>query len=165
MLISAVETAGEEGSEVNYVRPGPVHLYEIFLRLLPARIAKSPANPCLDCTLNVRVKEDAAVSRRAGSCRNRHCTRSWGSTVSVEARLMAWTSGVEFPTGKMLGFLFFATPALGPIQTLIRWIPAALTVGIKRSGREAATHLYLVPSLRIHGIIPPCLHMSSWRGA
>jgi hypothetical protein len=35
--------------------------------------------------------------------------------------------------------------AVGPTQPPIQWIPGALSLGVKRPGREADHHLHLVP--------------------
>jgi hypothetical protein len=55
-------------------------------------------------------------------------------------------SKVRFPTG--LGISLFTTTfrtALGPTQPLIQWVPGALSLGIKRPGREAYHSPNLVP--------------------
>jgi len=65
------------------------------------------------------------------------------SSVTIVTRLRTgkW---VPFPTGEGHGegkvFALFTTasrPALGPTQPSMQWVPAALTPGIKRPGREA----------------------------
>jgi hypothetical protein len=55
--------------------------------------------------------------------------------------------------------------ALGPTQTPIQWIPGALSLGVKRSGREAdhsppssaeiknAWRYISTPPIRLHGIV------------
>jgi hypothetical protein len=54
---------------------------------------------------------------------------------------MDWTIGMlGFDSRRGLGIFLFTTAsrkALGPIQLPIQWIPGALSLGIKRSGREA----------------------------
>jgi hypothetical protein len=45
--------------------------------------------------------------------------------------------------------------ALGPTQPPIEWVPGALSLGVKERGREATTHLHLLPRSRMHGAIPP----------
>jgi len=47
---------------------------------------------------------------------------------------------VQFPAGAMMGIFLFATasrPALRPTQPPIKLVPAALSLGVKRPGREA----------------------------
>jgi hypothetical protein len=49
-----------------------------------------------------------------------------------------WTTGVRFlaQTGTFL-FSIASRPVLGPTQAHIQWGPAALSLSVKRSGREA----------------------------
>jgi hypothetical protein len=67
-----------------------------------------------------------------------------------------WTIGVlGFDSRRGLGIVLFTTAsrmALEPTQPPIQWVPGALSVGVKRPGREA-DH------------IPPLPNMPSWRGA
>jgi hypothetical protein len=49
---------------------------------------------------------------------------------------MGWGCGSR----RRLGIFLFTTvsgPAVGPIQPPMQWVPAALTPGVKRPGREA----------------------------
>jgi len=52
-----------------------------------------------------------------------------------------WTIGVlGFDSWRGLGIFFFTNAsrtALGPTQPPIQWVPGALTLGIKRPGRDA----------------------------
>jgi hypothetical protein len=48
--------------------------------------------------------------------------------------------------------------ALGPTHRPIQWVPGALPLGLKRTGREAK-HVHLVPRVRISGGITPLLHV------
>jgi hypothetical protein len=52
-----------------------------------------------------------------------------------------WTMGVlGFDSRRELGIFLFTTAsrtALGPTQTSIQWVPGALSLGVKRAGREA----------------------------
>jgi len=52
-----------------------------------------------------------------------------------------WMIGVlGFDSRRSLGILLFTTAsktALGPIHPHIQWVPGALTLGVKRLGREA----------------------------
>jgi hypothetical protein len=73
---------------------------------------------------------------------------------------------VRFPVG--LGIFLFDTvsrPALGPTQPPIQWVPRALSLGVKRPGREAdhsppssadvqeCAELYLHSPIRLHGVV------------
>jgi hypothetical protein len=44
-------------------------------------------------------------------------------------------------------------------------VTGAVSLEVKRPGRELATHLHLVLRLGIRGVIPPLPCKSSWRGA
>jgi hypothetical protein len=51
-----------------------------------------------------------------------------------------WMSRVQFPAGAITGFFLFATTsrlALGPTQLPMQGVPGALSLGVKRLGREA----------------------------
>jgi hypothetical protein len=75
-------------------------------------------------------------------------------------------SRVRFPAGAW-NFLFDTASrnALGPTQPPIQWIPGALSLGVKRPGREADNFLHLAPRsknawsytsslpLRLHGVV------------
>jgi hypothetical protein len=77
-------------------------------------------------------------------------------------------------TGKIIrlrwgpGIFLFTTasrPALGPIQPPIQWVAGALSLGVKRPGREAdhsppsraevkeCVELYLHSPIRLHGVV------------
>jgi hypothetical protein len=63
---------------------------------------------------------------------------------------MGWTTGIHFLAGAVMGLFLVTTtssPAPGPTQLPVQWVPGASTPGVKRPGREAATHLNLVPRL------------------
>jgi hypothetical protein len=60
------------------------------------------------------------------------------SSVSIVSRLRAGRLGFESRQG--LGIFLFATAsrtALGPTHPPVQWVPAALSLGVKRPGREA----------------------------
>jgi hypothetical protein len=75
-------------------------------------------------------------------------------------------SRVRFPGGGLGIFLFTTAPrtALEPTKPLIQWVPGALSLGVKRPGREA-DHSHLVPKsknawrytctspIRLHGVV------------
>jgi hypothetical protein len=60
---------------------------------------------------------------------------------SVEHWAMGWTIGVlGFDSQEGLGIFLFITasrPAMEPTQSPIQWVPWALSLGVKRPGREA----------------------------
>jgi hypothetical protein len=72
--------------------------------------------------------------------------------------LSAGTSNVVFSLRHIV------TPPPAPSQPPIQWVRGALTLGVKRSGHEAATHLHLVPGSKTRGDIPSLSNTSSWRG-
>jgi hypothetical protein len=53
---------------------------------------------------------------------------------------MGWTTWVQFPTGAGKVISLFVTasrPVLGTTQPPIQWVSGALSLGVKRPGREA----------------------------
>jgi hypothetical protein len=73
---------------------------------------------------------------------------------------MALSYGLDgrgFESRQWLGILLFTTSSrtsLGPTQPPIQWVPGAVSLGVKRPGREA-DHFHQVPRSRIRGTIPP----------
>jgi hypothetical protein len=90
------------------------------------------------------------------------------TTESVQWLAMGWTIRVlGFDTQQGLGIFLFTImsgSALGPTQPPIQWVLGALSLGVKRPGREAdhsPPSLHLVPRSRMHGAIlhsPKGLH-------
>jgi hypothetical protein len=88
---------------------------------------------------------------------------------SVQRWITGWTIGVlgfDFQWG--LGIFLFTTTsrtALGPTQPPIQWVQGALSLGVKRPGREAdhsppsSAEVKECVELYLHSPI-----MSSWRG-
>jgi hypothetical protein len=80
-----------------------------------------------------------------------------------------WTIGVlGFDSRRGLGIFLFTTASgmvLGPAQPPIRWVPGALSLGVKRPGVKLTTHLLLAPRsknewsytatppIRLHGVV------------
>jgi hypothetical protein len=74
--------------------------------------------------------------------------------------------GVRFPAGVGI-FLFdsVSRPALGPAQPPIKWVSGALSMRVKRAGREAdhsppscsevkeCVELYIHSPVRLHGVV------------
>jgi hypothetical protein len=56
-------------------------------------------------------------------------------------------------------------PALGPIQPPIQWVLGALSLGVKRPGREADHSPPNSAEVKKTWSIQPLLHISSWRSA
>jgi hypothetical protein len=97
-------------------------------------------------------------------------TYSWAVIAqSVQRWATGWMIGVlGFDSQRGLGIFLFTTAsrtALGPTQPPIQCIPGALSLGIKRPGREADhsppfsvevkewVELYLHPPVRLHGVV------------
>jgi hypothetical protein len=89
---------------------------------------------------------------------------------SVQRWATGWTIGVlGFDSRRGLGIFLFTTAsrtALGPTQPPIQWEPGALSLGVKRPGREAdhsptsSAEVKELVELYLHSPITP-----SWRGA
>jgi len=54
-------------------------------------------------------------------------------------------------------------PTLAAIQSRIEWVQEALSLGLKRSGREAGDSPTSARRLRMCGTMPHLPHTSSWR--
>jgi hypothetical protein len=67
--------------------------------------------------------------------------------------------------GGVKNFLLFtsSSPAPGPTQPPIKWVPGALSSRVKLPGREADHHLQLVPRSRKCRSIHPLPHTPLWR--
>jgi hypothetical protein len=57
-------------------------------------------------------------------------------------------------------YIIYCFTALGPTQPPIKWVPGALSLGVKRPGREAhhsppssAVELYLHSAICLHGVV------------
>jgi hypothetical protein len=92
----------------------------------------------------------------------------WYRTQSVWRWAMGWTIGVlGLNSRRGLGILLFTTAsrtALGPTHPPIQWVPGALSLGVKRPGREPDHSL---PSAEVKECVELYLHSpktSSWRG-
>jgi hypothetical protein len=53
-------------------------------------------------------------------------------------------------------------PALGPTQPLIQWVLGALSLGVKRKGRESDHSPPSSDEVKNGGAIPPLAHTPSW---
>jgi hypothetical protein len=75
------------------------------------------------------------------------------------------SSRVRFPAGAGNFLITASRTALGPTQPPIQWVPGALSLGVKRPGREAdhspptsaevknAWSYTSTPTIRFHGIV------------
>jgi hypothetical protein len=54
---------------------------------------------------------------------------------------------------------------VGPTQSLIQWVPGALSPGVKRQGREADNSPPYSDEVKNGGAISPLCHTSSWHSA
>jgi hypothetical protein len=89
------------------------------------------------------------------------------SNTMIVVRATGWTVGVLDSRRGLEIFLFTTASrtALGPTQPPIQWVPEALSLGVKRSGREAdysppssvevkvCVKLYLHSPIRLHGVV------------
>jgi hypothetical protein len=95
----------------------------------------------------------------------------------------------RYATGRMIGgfesrqelrvllFTTASTPALEPTHPLIQWVPAALSLGVKRPGREAdhstpsstefknALSCISIPPIRLHSVMLCKINSSCYVGS
>jgi hypothetical protein len=83
----------------------------------------------------------------------------YGAGIGLEDR------GFESRQGLGILFTIASSPALGPTQPPIQWVPGALSLGVKRPGREADHSLQSSATSRMRGDIPPLPNTPSWCGA
>jgi hypothetical protein len=129
--------------------------YVIFsvLRILPLLSKYSPQQPLLKhpppmflewgpsfTPLKQQLKYSSVQNVTSPNCRSgrvvriSHHTTGTATGYGLDDRLI----GVRFPAG--VGNFFSDTmtkPALGPTQPPLQWVPGALSLGVKRPGREA----------------------------
>jgi hypothetical protein len=83
----------------------------------------------------------------------RKCARSRGSSGSIvsDYGLDGRAIGVRSPAGpRIFPLSSVSSPALGPTQPPVQWVPGVLSPGVKRGrGVTLTTHLHLVPRLRM----------------
>jgi hypothetical protein len=90
---------------------------------------------------------------------------STGVGIAESVLLRAGSPGLDSRQWKVFLFSTASTPALGPTQPPIQWVPGVLSPGIKRQEREADHSPPSSAEVKNGGAIPPLLRMSSWRGA
>jgi hypothetical protein len=101
------------------------------------------------------------------------CSVIHSSVISFTARIRIYNKQIlklgvlEFDSWRELGILLTTASrsALGPTQPPIRWVPGALSLGVKRPRREAyhsppssaevtnAWSYTSTPSIRLHGVV------------
>jgi hypothetical protein len=95
--------------------------------------------------------------------------RSMPTVIQVDNFVSIRTIGVlGFDSRRGLGIFLFTTlsrTALGPTQPPSPWLPAALSLGVKRPGREADNSPPSSAEVNMRGAIPPLPNTSSCRGA
>jgi hypothetical protein len=78
---------------------------------------------------------------------------------------MGWMAGVRFPAWQDFTLHSVHSPALGPTQYLVQWVPRALFPAVKRPRRESDHSLPASTEVKNGGAIPPLPHMYSWHSA
>jgi hypothetical protein len=74
--------------------------------------------------------------------------------------------GVRLLAGeKIVLYITASTPALGPTQNPIQWLPVTLSPGIKQQKRETHHSPPSSSEVKGNGAKPPLSHTSSWRSA
>jgi hypothetical protein len=78
------------------------------------------------------------------------------------------TGVIKFGEGDKLLFVPLSTsssPALGPAQSRIQWVPGSVSLEVKRQGREAGHSFPSSAEVKNGGATPPLPQMSSWHSA
>jgi hypothetical protein len=102
----------------------------------------------------------------------RYCPSTWGSSVSMETWLRAWTIGVQLPADEMMGSFLFDTASsldLGSTHPPILWVLGGSFFGGKVAGEwsrpltsncavvdKAWSYTSILP-IRIQGVLSQCL--------
>jgi hypothetical protein len=101
---------------------------------------------------------------------------TYPTVLVAETRLWVGRPGFNFRRGERWHFFLFATAsgqALGPTQLHIQWVPGAITMEVKRPGRDAdhspqsgandkkCVELYIHPRyvLTVRCLIKQCIHV------
>jgi hypothetical protein len=77
---------------------------------------------------------------------------------------MGWTTEDSRRGQEIVLFPITSTPALGPTQPLIQWVPGAISSREKRQVRESYHSLPFSAEVKNDGAISPLPYMASWRG-
>jgi hypothetical protein len=130
-------------------RPGQLHLVP-----RPRMLGAVPTLPQYDCMAWCSVK--------------RKHRDNFTFTFTLLYLRAGWLGVLWFDSRRGLGIFLFTTVSrttLGPTQPPIQWVPGALSLGIKRPGREAGhsppssaeveewVELYLHSLIRFHGVV------------
>jgi hypothetical protein len=109
------------------------------------------------------------------ACESCHCHKQNWSTVQEKFNERSWSKDMQwirlsgFDSRRALGIFLFTIASgtvLGPTQPPIQWIPGALSLEVKRPGREAdhsppssaevknAWGYTSIPPVLLHGVVP-----------
>jgi hypothetical protein len=126
--------------------------------------------PCLGLLLVKLILTPFSMLRKTSSTANRQRPCLFPTnTEKYEAGFVSWYSAHVrlwngrprnrgFFSGGGRRFQFSAVPKSALGSSTLPKAPAALSLGLKRSGREAGHSPQLVPRLIMHGAIPPLSH-------
>jgi hypothetical protein len=96
-------------------------------------------NMCIHYTVIFSVPPILTCTSANSSINIIHQTsRSWDSSVNIVTRLRArWLGFNSRQRQRPFLFAIASEPSLGPTQHPIKWVPKALSLGVKWPGREA----------------------------
>jgi hypothetical protein len=88
----------------------------------------------------------------------------WSQDSSVSIVIGPWARWPGFKSwqGQDFSLMRNVQSVLGPTQPPIQWVPVALSLGLKRQGREADHTRVSSAEVKNGGAIHPLPHLSSW---
>jgi hypothetical protein len=107
-------------------------------------------------TVSCRADEPHAQS---GAQITVHDEQTEQCDVSADCNIKFWAHHSNYTTGWTFSLHRNVQTRSVPTQ----WLTSGLPTSITRQRRESDRSSYLVPRLRIRGVIPPPLRMPSWR--